>query len=194
MELIERLRKHFEFLLQPNYGYREIKVRQSKADREQFPVLLYANDTTAIHIHFEARESWMIARFYPLEDGEVTEAAREGLTRGYALPHIIALEKPELELGPMEYDPGVSPERNLDDYIEFHAKSVRRYAKDFLRGDFSRGPQVDAVAEKWLKLRLENLERPLEKVPKPATPARKSKAKKSPSAPTARAPSRPRKS
>ena len=194
MELIDRLRKHFAFL-QRDLGYREIKVSQRKRDREFLPVVLYANDTTAIRIHYEVREAWMIVSFYPLAEGTVTEAARDGARSGYALPHIVVLEKPELELGPMKsHDTGLSPERRLNDYIGFQAQCVRRYAKDFLRGDFSRGPQADAVGKEWLKAREEELNRPPEEAPDPATDGRRPRRKTPARAAKAPAPRRRRKS
>jgi hypothetical protein len=158
--------------------------------------LLYANPTTAVRIHFEVREAWMLVSFYPIEDGKVTEAAQEGSRRGYALPHIAALEAPDLVFESMyTRKPRFSdPDRELDDYIDFHAKCVRRFADDFVRGDFTRGPQVEAVAARWLKLRMDDLERPLGNVPQAATAARPPRKKTTADAASKRAPSRRRKS
>jgi hypothetical protein len=68
--------------------------------------------------------------------------AKRGL-HGFPLNHIVALKNKDALLGSAYDHPEFGdPESGLDQYLERVADNLRRYAEDFLRGDFSLIPTI----------------------------------------------------
>jgi len=135
------LAKDFHFL-ETEYGAARAKLKLDRWDLKWLPQVLYVNSTTAIHISYEVRECYLNVRLYPLEDGNAPPDAMDGL-HGFPLNHIVALKNKAALLGSAYDHPEFAdPEHGLALYFERVADNLRRYADDFLRGDFSLVPKL----------------------------------------------------
>lgn len=145
----------FDFL-EREYGF--FKIASSKEDWGYHLILI--NSTTGIEINYEFKEALIQVIVYRLIDGKIkkniTSAIRSGEPiTGFSLEWILALRNPEAQIKPA-YEYGINSqfyEKNtgLKNYADIVAKSLKEYASDMLKGDFTVFDTLDTKVREHYK-------------------------------------------
>jgi hypothetical protein len=154
LDLPGAIRTSFRFLIE-DHGLREIRRRQKKDALEWKPGVLYRNAVVTVYVVFLVNRAKAVVKLYPSAQAHDDDTLL-GLY-GYRLEDILALHGKRGDCGTLldHVSKEKAPEVALAEYLDQVAAKLRRGAKEFLSGDFSRAREVHMLARRRERLAFE---------------------------------------
>ncbi len=97
--------------------------------------ITYKNQTTGIKVSFEIRENDIFIYLIQLINGEIP-AYLDAPSRWFYLDNVVKLKSPSTTLPRKEFGDWLTPD-DIDHILTVYAVTLKEYAEDVLRGDFS---------------------------------------------------------
>jgi hypothetical protein len=143
MNTIQILRDHFDFL-DKDYELKPYRLPSDRSSRRWSPSIAYASQTTGVYAVFDVRDAYLLISLHELTDGKFpVEGPRAVTAQMYPLNSIIYLTDPNALIYSLRSSDSVQTEVDpMTPYFSECASKLKRYADDFLRGDFTRAPLV----------------------------------------------------
>lgn len=154
-KLVQTFEYTFNFLKE-DYGFNTLESRKEKWGYYFKGI----NTTTGIEIKYEFREALIQVMLYKLVDGRMVKNVTNAIKNNepitcFSLDWVINLKKPEAKIKPA-YEYGIESkffdkENGLKNYILIVSESLKEYASDILKGDFSVFSTLDRMVKKKYK-------------------------------------------